>query len=46
MKIIYMEQTINLIAAQSKELASAIIQSGVVKELDGLKYLLIEENEQ
>jgi len=46
MKIIYMEQTINLIASQNKELAAAIIQSGVVKELDGFKYLLIEENEQ
>jgi ribosomal protein S12 len=46
MKTIIMEQTFNLIATQNPEYAKILIQTGKVKELDGLKYLVIEQKEE
>lgn len=42
MKIIYMEQTLNLIAAQNLEAAKAIISTGIVKQSEVGTYLVIE----
>ena len=46
MKIIYMEQTIIMIAKQNQEMAQQLIQSGQIKQLEGLNYLVIEQNEE
>jgi|Laugrespbdmm15sd_2_1035082.scaffolds.fasta_scaffold445790_1 hypothetical protein len=46
MKTIIMEQTFNLIATQNPEYAKILMKTGKVKELDGLKYLVIEESEE
>lgn len=42
MKLIYMEQTLNLIAAQNLDFAKAIISTGIVKQSEVGTYLLIE----
>jgi hypothetical protein len=41
-----MEQTIIMIAKQNQEMAQKLIQSGQIKQLEGLNYLIIEENGQ
>ena len=52
MKIIYMGQTINMLAQiklneGDKESIKALVDSGEVKELEsGLKYLVIEEKDE
>ena len=46
MKVIYMEQTLNLIAAQNLEVARAIISTGIVKQSEVGTYLLIETKEE
>ena len=46
MKVIYMEQTLNLIAAQNLELAKSIISTGIVKQSEVGTYLLIETKEE
>jgi len=42
MKIIYMPQTINLIAQDNNELAQELIRSGVIVDFESGKYLKIE----
>ena len=44
MKTIYMEQTIMLLAQQNPKLANELVQTGIIKELNNMKYLVIEEN--
>jgi hypothetical protein len=44
MKTIYMEQTIMLLANTNPKLANELVQKGVIKELNNMKYLVIEEN--
>jgi hypothetical protein len=46
MKIIYMEPTIILIAQQNQEFAQKLVQSGQIKQVNGLNYLVIEQNEE
>jgi hypothetical protein len=46
MKIIYMEPTIILIAQQNQEFAQKLVQSGQIKQINGLNYLVIEQNEE
>jgi hypothetical protein len=46
MKVIYMEQTLNLIAAQNLEVAKAIISTGIVKQSEVGTYLVIETKSQ
>lgn len=41
-----MEPTIILIAQQNQEMAQKLIQSGQVKQLNGLNYLVIEQKEE
>ena len=43
MKIIYMEQTIMLLAQQNPKMVDNLIQRGVIKEHKDKKYLVIEE---
>jgi hypothetical protein len=42
MKVIYMEQTLNLIASQNIEVAKSIISTGIVKQSEFGTYLVIE----
>jgi hypothetical protein len=42
MKLIYMAETIDLIAKKNKDFAIAIFKSGVVKELNGFNYVVIQ----
>ena len=45
MKVIYMEQTINMIAQIDPERFNSLIQSGTVKQTEsGINYLVIEED--
>jgi len=45
MKVIYMEQTINMIAQIDPERVNSLIQSGTVKQTEsGINYLVIEED--
>jgi hypothetical protein len=46
MKIIYMEQTLIMIARENQPFAQQLIQSGKIKQLEGLNYLVIEQNEE
>ena len=43
MKIIYMDQTIMLLAQQNPKMVDNLIQRGVIKEHKDKKYLVIEE---
>lgn len=43
MKTIYMEQTIMLLAQQNPKLTNELIGTGIIKEHNGMKYLVIEE---
>jgi hypothetical protein len=43
MKIIYMEQTIMLLAQQNPKLTNDLIAMGTIKEHKDMKYLVIEE---
>ena len=43
MKIIYMEQTIMLLAQKNPKMVDNLIQRGVIKEYKDKKYLVIEE---
>lgn len=43
MKTIYMEQTIMLLAQQNTKLTNELIGTGIIKEHNGMKYLVIEE---
>jgi hypothetical protein len=45
MKVIYMEQTINMIAQIDPEGVNRIIQAGTVKQTEsGINYLVIEQD--
>lgn len=44
MKIIYMEQTIILLAQQNPKMVDKLIQIGIIKEHKGMKYLVINDN--
>jgi hypothetical protein len=41
-----MEPTIILIAQQNQEFAQKLVQSGQIKQINGLNYLVIEQNEE
>jgi hypothetical protein len=41
-----MEPTIILIAQQNQEFAQKLVQSGQIKQVNGLNYLVIEQNEE
>jgi hypothetical protein len=41
MKIIYMEQTLNLMAAQDLAEVKALVASGITKEIETGKYIVI-----
>lgn len=43
MKIIYMGQTIMLLAQQNPKMLNDLIQLGTIKEYKDMKYLVIEE---
>jgi len=43
MKIIYMQQTIMLMAQQNPKMVDNLIQTGIIKEHKDMKYLVIEE---
>jgi hypothetical protein len=43
MTTIYMEQTIMLMGEKDPEKTNKLIQSGVIKELNGVRYLVIYE---
>ena len=43
MKIIYMEQTIMLLAQQNPKMVDNLIQRGIIKEHKDKKYLVMEE---
>ena len=43
MKIIYMQQTIMLMAQQNPKMVDNLIQIGIIKEHNDMKYLVIEE---
>ena len=43
MKIIYMEQTLNLMAAQNLEEVKVLVASGVTKEIETVKYIVITQ---
>jgi len=46
MKVVYMEQTLAMIAYFNKEEADSLVKAGQVKQTEsGIRYLLIEENE-
>jgi hypothetical protein len=42
MKVIYMEQTLNLMAAQDLEGVKALVSTGIVKQKEFGNYLVIE----
>ncbi len=45
MKVVYMEQTINMLAQIDPKLVNNLIQSGKVKQTEsGINYLVIEED--
>ncbi len=46
MKIIYMEPTIILIAQQDQQFAQKLVQSGQIKQVNGMNYLVIEEKSE
>lgn len=48
MKTIYMEQTLNLMAAQNLESVKELVSTGIVKQSEFGNYLVIEtkENEE
>lgn len=46
MKVIYMEPTIILIAQQDQEFAQKLVESGQIRQVNGLNYLVIEQNEE
>jgi hypothetical protein len=43
MKIIYMQQTIMLMAQKNPKMVDNLIQTGTIKEHKDIKYLVIEE---
>ena len=43
MKIIYMQQTTMLMAQQNPKMVDNLIQTGIIKEHNDMKYLVIEE---
>ena len=46
MKVIYMEQTLNLMAQTNLELVKGIVSTGIVKQSESGSYLVIETKEQ
>lgn len=46
MKIIYIEPTIILIAQQDQKFAQELVQSGQIRQVNGLNYLVIEQKEE
>lgn len=42
-KLIYLEATINLLAQKDLEATQKLVAWGVIKEINEVKYLLIEE---
>ena len=46
MTMIYMEQTLNLIASQDLEIVKSLISTGVVKQMEFGNYLVIETKEE
>jgi hypothetical protein len=46
MKLIYMEPTLAMMAAQNPEAVNALVQSGTVKAVDNIPYLVIEVVEE
>lgn len=43
--IIFMEQTLAIIASQSKEAFQGLVQQGQIKETEsGIKYLVLKDN--
>ena len=44
--MIYMEQTLNLIASQDLEIVKSLISTGVVKQMEFGNYLVIETKEE
>ena len=45
MKIIYMSETINLLSQlNGVEEVNNLVQTGVIKELEGVKYLVVEDD--
>ena len=43
MKIIYMEQTLNLMAAHNLEEVKVLVASGITKEIETVKYIVITQ---
>jgi hypothetical protein len=46
MKLIYMEPTLAMMAAQNPAAVEALVQSGTVKAVDNIPYLVIEVVEE
>ena len=46
MKLIYMEPTLAMMAAQNPAAVEALVQSGAVKAVDNIPYLVIEVVEE
>ena len=45
MKLIYMDQTLSLMAAKNAKKVELLVKSGVVKVIGNVPYLVIEEQE-